>query len=277
MDDTLHRTVTRLTQLSIPRALAALALPIVLANTLLTAHQLVNTFWVGRLGAPAVAAVSVSFPVIFLLVSVGGGLSVAGSILIAQYAGARDSRSVNHVSAQTMLMVVAVSALFSALGYPLAGPLLHAMGIGADIFEESTRYLQVSFLGIVFMFAFETSQSILRGVGEVKIPLYVIAFSVVLNLILDPLFIFGLGPVPAGGVVGAAYATLVTQGLAAAVGLAVLLRNRYGVQLRRLDFVPDIPLIRRIFRLGLPASVEQSAVAERSAYRSMRKLLSQDT
>jgi len=78
-------------------------------------------------------------------------------------------------------------------------------------------------------------------------------------------------------VVGAAYATLVTQGLAAAVGLAVLLRNRYGVQLRRLDFVPDIPLMRRVFRLGLPASVEQSAVAERSAYRSMRKLLSQDT
>ena len=258
MDTVLDRNVTRLTQISIGKALFILSLPIVLSNVLHTSHQLVNAFWVGRLGASAVAAVSVSFPVVFLLVSFGGGLAVAGSILVAQYAGARNHASVNHVSAQTLLMVAAISAVLSAIGYLLVNHILRLMGIGADIFEDSARYMQVSFLGIVFMFTFSIFQSILRGVGEVKIPLYVSAFSVALNLSLDPLFIFGLGPVPPGGVVGAAYATLVSQGLAALVGFCILLGSRYGVRLRLRDFVPDVALAKRVFLLGLPASIEQS-------------------
>jgi len=132
------------------------------------------------------------------------------------------------------------------------------MGIGADIFENSAHYLRVSFTGIVFMFIFAMFQSILRGIGEVRVPLYVIAFSVILNLILDPFFIFGWGPVPPGGVVGAAYATLVTQGLAALVAFRILFGRHYGVRLRRRDFVPDMALVKRVFLLGLPTSIEQS-------------------
>lgn len=258
MDDTLHRNATRLIQLPICRALSTLSLPIVLSNVLFMSYQLVNTFWVGRLGEEAIAVVSVSFPVIGLLISLGDGLAVAGSTLVAQYAGARDPAMVKHVAGETVLIVVAVAAVSSAIGFVMVRPILDAMGIRPDILEESSRYMRVSFLGIVFMFAFGMFESILRGIGQVRVPLYVIAFSVVLNLILDPALIFGWGPIPAGGVVGAAYATLVTQGLAAAVGCWILFGRRHGVNLRLIDFVPDIPLIRRVFLLGVPASIEQS-------------------
>jgi MATE family, multidrug efflux pump len=258
MDSILDSKVTRLTQGAIGKALFALSIPIVLSNTLLTTHQMVNAFWLGRLGAAAMAAVSVSFPVIFVLVSLGGGLAVAASILVAQYAGARNPEAVNHVSAQSLLMVVTISALLSVIGYLSANLILRLMGVGPDIFEDSARYMRVSFMGIVFMFSIVTIQSILRGTGEVKIPLYLITFSVLLNLVLDPIFIFGWGPVPQTGVVGAAYATLITQGLPTLLALRVLAGGQYGVRLRRQDFVPDVALARRALLLGLPASVEQS-------------------
>jgi putative MATE family efflux protein len=261
MDAILHRNVTRLAQASMGRALFSLALPIVLSNTLVTSHQLINALWLGRLGAGAVAAVSISFPIVFLLAALGGGVVVASSILVSQYAGARAQAAVNHVSAQTLLVVLAVSFLLSAIGYISVHPLLRLMGVGSDIFADAARYMRVSILGIAFMFTFSMFQSIVLGTGETKVPLYVIAASVVLNLILDPLFIFGWGPIPRGGVVGAAYATLVTEGLAAIVGFRILFGSHYAVRLRFEDFLPNLVLVKRIFWLGLPASIEQSSGA----------------
>jgi putative MATE family efflux protein len=253
--------VTRLMQSSIGKALFKLSLPIVLSNTFYTSHQLINAFWVGRLGAGAIAAVSVSFPVVILLVSLAGGLTVAGSLLVAQYAGSRDHIAITHVSAQTLLTVLTISILLSAIGYAFVDQILYLMGVGADISKDAAQYMKVSFTGTVFMFSFALFQAILRAVGEVKIPMYVIASSVVLNLILDPLFIFGFWVVPPGGVVGAAYATLVTQGLAAFVGLRILFSSHHTVRLKIRDFVPDFVLVKRVFLLGLPASIEQSTGA----------------
>jgi len=261
MDGTVNQHVDRLAQLPIPKALGILSYPLVLSNTLFTSHQVVNTFWVGKLGATAIAAVSVSFPVIFLLVSLGGGLSLAASILVAQYAGARNSPMLTHVSAQALSLVLTVATLFSVTGWISAGSLLHLIGVGSDVLPAATVYLRVSLLGIVFMFAFEIFQSILRGMGEVKFPLYLITCSVALNLILDPLFIFGLGPLPASGVAGAAYATLCTQCLLAVVSLWILLRRRDGVCLRPADFVPSLPTMKRILVLGVPGCIEQAVDA----------------
>jgi Na+-driven multidrug efflux pump len=98
------------------RSLVTLAVPIAAANILQAAYQLIDAFWVGRLGGAAVAAVSVSTPVMFLTIALGAGLAIAGSTLIAQYFGARNQEMVNHVAAQTLLMVVIVSVVLGALG-----------------------------------------------------------------------------------------------------------------------------------------------------------------
>src|SRR6201991_1281061 len=99
----------------ISRALVTLAIPIILGNVLQTGYQLTDAFWVGRLGASAVAAISVSFPLTFLVIALGSGLAIAGATLTAQYMGAGRQDMVNHVAAQTMLMVALTSAVLGAI------------------------------------------------------------------------------------------------------------------------------------------------------------------
>jgi putative MATE family efflux protein len=241
--------------------LVTLAIPIVATNVLQSLYQLIDTFWVGRLGADAVAAVSLSFPITFLMISAGGGLSIAGAILVAQTFGAGDRRATDHAAGQTLLVVGVVSALLSVTGYVLSGPLVSFFRPTEAVNQMAVGYLRVTFLGLTAVFVYFVFQAILRGVGDVKTPLIVVGGTVVLNFFLDPLLILGWGPVPRLGVVGAAWATIGAQGLAGLVGLAILFSGRYGVHVQARDIAPDRALSERILRLGVPSSVEQSARA----------------
>src|ERR1700712_3918654 len=115
-----HRAMTtpnKLLEGPILKSLLTLAVPIALANVLQAAYQLIDAFWVGRLGGSAVAAVSVSTPVMFLSIGLGVGLAIAGSTLVAQYFGAGNQEMVDRVASQTLLMVVLVSVVLGGLGY----------------------------------------------------------------------------------------------------------------------------------------------------------------
>ena len=242
----------------ISRALITLAVPIILGNVLQTGYQLTDAFWVGRLGASAVAAVSVSLPVTFLVIALGSGLAMAGATLTAQYTGAGRQDMVNHVAAQTMIMVALTSIALGGIGYALSPRLLALLGVAPDVYEQALGFMRVSFIGIVFVFIYVMFQALMRGVGQTRIPLYIVTGTVVLNFLLDPLFIFGYGPFPALGVKGAALATLVTQALAAAAGMTIFLRGRHGIQLSWRAMKPDPQYIKRAFFLGFPGSVELS-------------------
>lgn len=243
---------------SIPQALLTLAVPIVLANILQAGYQLTDAFWVGRLGAAAVAAVSISMPVTFLVIAMGAGLSVAGATLTAQYIGAGRQDMVNHVAAQTLMMVTFTSILLAALGVFLSPYLLVLLGVAQDVYDGALGFMRVSFVGIIFVFIFAMFQSLMRGVGETKIPLYIVLGTVVLNFFLDPLFIFGYGSFEGLGVKGAAVATLATQSIAAILGVYVFLHGKHGIQLKWREFKPDFSYIKKAFFLGFPCSVELS-------------------
>ncbi len=125
------------TQPSVLKSLFTLAIPIIFAQILQSAYQFTDAFWVGRLGGTAVAAVSVSFPITFLMIALGAGFAVSGSTLIAQYVGAKNEKMVNHVAAQTFLMVVFVSIVLGALGFILTSPILKLMGVDAAVYESA--------------------------------------------------------------------------------------------------------------------------------------------
>lgn len=135
------------------------------------------------------------------------------------------------------------------------------MGVEPDVFANAKGFMQVTFIGMVFSFGFMMFQSVLRGVGQVKVPLYIVGGTVLLNFILDPLFIFGYGSFPALGVMGAALATLGTQSIATIIGFSILLGGKYGIHVKLSDFKPDFAFIKRSFLLGFPASIEMSARA----------------
>ncbi|PIR87928.1 MAG: MATE family efflux transporter [Candidatus Harrisonbacteria bacterium CG10_big_fil_rev_8_21_14_0_10_45_28] len=250
-----------LTEGPIFKSILVLAIPIIFSSLLQTTYNLTDTFWVGRLGAGAVAAVSLSFPVMFLIFAVGGGLAVAGTILVAQYKGKKDEFSVDHVTSQTFSMMFIVSILIGIIGYLISPSIISFIGADAIVNPMAIEYLRVSFLGVLFVFIYYVFESLMRGVGNAKTPVFIVSATVLLNLVLDPLFIFGWGPFPAMGVSGAALATVCTQALAAIVGVILLFSGRYGLRLKFKSLKPDFPLIRKMFFLGMPSSIEQSSRA----------------
>ncbi|MAJ68037.1 MAG: MATE family efflux transporter [Alteromonadaceae bacterium TMED7] len=245
----------------IHKALLSLAIPIVISQLLQSAYQLTDAFWVGRLGPAEVAAVSISMPVTFLVIAIGAGLAMAGATLAAQYMGAGRKDEVDKVSAQTLLMVMVVSTLLGTCGYWLSPHFLTLLKVEPEVYSNALSFMHVSFIGVIFVFTFNMFQALMRGIGEVRIPLLIVLGTVLLNLVLDPLFIFGYGSFPGLGVTGAALATLVTQALAAVIGIGILLKGRHGIHVRLRYFIPDYSYIRRAFFLGIPGSVDLSARA----------------
>jgi putative MATE family efflux protein len=240
------------------QSLLKLTLPIILLQLLQAAYQLIDAFWVGRLGGNAVAAVSVTTPFVFLSIAIGAGLAIAGSVLIAQYVGAGNQPMVDHVAGQTLLFVLLISICLGALGFVFAPQLLHLMKVSDAVYEGALGFMRFSFFGLVFNFQFIMFTAFMRGVGNPSVPIYVIVCSVVLNFALDPLFIFGWGPIKGSGVMGAAIATLSTQALATVISFVILFRGKRGIALKLRDFIPDFPYIKKAFFLGLPSSIEQS-------------------
>ena len=242
-------------------SLVSLAVPIIAANILQTAYQLIDTFWLGRLGANAVAAVSISFPILFLVLSLGSGLTLAGTVLVSQFKGADNQKMVNFNSSQTISLIFFISLFLSVLSYFAAAPLMRLIGAGPEVFDDSVSYFKVSAIGFVFLFMFFAFQSLMRGIGNVMLPVYIVLFTVCLNLVLDPLFIYGYGSIPGYGVAGAAVASIVTQAISAAIGIFILFKGKSGIEIHFNQMRPHLSTLKKIVNLGFPASVEQSTRA----------------
>ncbi len=248
-----------LTRGSVLKALLYLAAPITASNLLNTVYQLTDAFWVGRLGAEAVAAVAAGFPALFLVSSMGFGLAVAGRIKASHYWGAKRFKEVNRVATQTLIAMGAVSLLLAAVGILLAEPLIALLGVGPEVFTPATAYLKIFFVGTPFIFTYFALQALMHGVGDAKTPTYIVLATVLLNFALDPLFILGWGPVPAMGVAGAAMATVFTQLVAVCIAAFLLFSGKHSIRLQALT--PNHEQIKALFSLGLPASFEQAARA----------------
>src|SRR5262249_51527729 len=154
---------------------------IILGNVLQTGYQLTDAFWVGRLGAAAVAAVSVSFPVTFLVIALGSGLAMAGATLSAQYMGAGRQGLVDHVAAQTRLLVTLTSVVLGAIGYVLSPYLLELLGVASDVYVGALGFMRVSFVGIIFVFIYAMFQALMRGIGQTRLPLLIVLGTVLMN------------------------------------------------------------------------------------------------
>ena len=256
-----------LTEGGIGKPLFYLSLPIVVTNLLQTAYNLVDMFWLGQYSTTALAAISFAFPMVFLLFSLGLGISVAGSVLVAQNVGAGDERAAEYAASQTVLFSAVAAAIIGVVGYLVVEDLLRLFGAEPATIVAATAYMQVISLGLPLMFGFFVFISLMRGYGDTVTPMVVMFGSVVVNIVLDPFLIFGwtlvadapiVGTVsfPELGVVGAAYATIVARALAMVVGLAIMFRGTRGVQIRLSDMRPDAAYFRKMLAIGVPASVE---------------------
>jgi putative MATE family efflux protein len=266
------------------KPLVILSLPVVLSQMLQVGYNLADTFWVGRLGQEAVSALSYSWPLVFLMISVAGGFTVAGTVLVAQNKGAGNDDRVDYAAGQTIAFVAVVAAVFSVLGYVLTSSLVSLVGAtpGTVEYALSVEYTRTIFLGVVFMFGFFIFQALLPGWGDTRTPLYLMALGVALNVILDPFLILGFDQsvllsglgldglqswlyattgFEGFGVQGAAIATVFSRGVGAILGMYWLVSGKVGIHLSLSDFKLDPTMVKRIVSLGAPSSVEQSTRA----------------
>ncbi|MCD6105965.1 MAG: MATE family efflux transporter [Thermoplasmata archaeon] len=246
------------------RALFLLGWPIMVNTLIQTLYNVADTFWVGHIpetSRQALAAINTSWPVVFLMISLGTGFGIAGVAFISQARGAGDRDLMLRILSQLYSLVIIFSASVSALGYFLTPYLLLPLGLEPQVRDLADTYLRIIFQGIPFMFLTQLFSSTLRGVGETFIPMVVNGTSVAVNAVLDPFLIFGWGPFPEMGILGAALATVVTRMAAAGVALFLILRGVSDLKLVPRLMIPELSLFARILKVGLPSSFSNSLMA----------------
>ncbi|MFB6139148.1 MAG: MATE family efflux transporter [Halosimplex sp.] len=236
--------------------LFSLAWPLVAGNLLQTAYNLADMFWVGRVSAEAVAAVSLMFPTAWLFVSVAMGLTAATNAVVSRQVGAGEERRAEHTVAQSVLLALGVAGLLAAFGLAVRRPLVSLIGAEGAVFDAALAYIEFVFLAIPFTFLFFVFRSSLRAAGDTRTAMYLVAASAGLNIVIDPVFVLDWGPFLGLGAQGAAIATFISRGVAAAVGLYVLLDGGWGIRLRVADLTPDWGVIRRLVGVGYPATLD---------------------
>ncbi len=254
-----------LTEGTISHRLLVFALPILLGNVLQSLDGSVNAVWIGRfLGEAALTASSNANTVLFLLLGALFGASIAATILIGQYLGARRLYDAKRVVGTSASFSFVVSIAMGALGWVICRPLLIAMSTPPEALPFAIAYMRVIFVALPFLVLYIFATSVLRGAGDSKTPLYFLILNVVLDIALNPLLIFGLGPVPRLGIAGSALATLLAQGISLVLLIIHLYRRKdplclHGDELKLLRV--DWSIVATLITKGVPMALQMIVVS----------------
>ena len=239
-----------------------LALPLMASNFLQTLYNLTDTWFLGRLDAVSLSAPGVAMPLVWLVVVFSNGFSTAGITLMSQSKGKGSMEKVELYLGQLTLCMLVLSIVLGGAGVMASPAFLTWMGTPPELEGLANAYLRIIFSGMPFLFITVVLQAAYQAVGNGIIPLVVQGISVGLNVLLDPLFIFGLGPMEGMGVAGAAWATLLARSLAAVVSIGLLIHPIHGgPKLRWKTMRPRRSPIALLLRVGLPASMGHSLTA----------------
>jgi len=243
---------------SLIKKIGILSLPVMLSNLLQTVIPAVDIFMIGKLGPIAISAVGMGntlrlFVLITLLSVAGGAIS-----LMAQAKGSRDKKRMSFVTRQALVSGLIFSILIGLVGYflaPLFLPFMDQSGETSAI-ELGTDYLQILFLGTPFIVLNIIANKLMQGAGDMMTPLFLMIATVFLNIGFNYLFIFGYGVIPAYGVLGAAYGTILARGILVVVALWLFFSGRNVVQILAGSWKPNKQLIKDILAIGVPSGIQ---------------------
>ncbi len=252
---------------NIYKGLVILAIPLMLNNFLKTFHDVIDMIFVGRVpgeGTTSVAAIQLTFPVMFTFIALGIGLSVAGTALISQWLGSGMKEDAQRYASQLVLISAIGGVLLCAASFFGAPAIIRSMGVDpsasaadAYVFENSVRYLRIRAFELPVLFTFFSFMAIRQASGDTLTPVLVSGSAIVINIVLSPILITVLGL----GVPGAAYATLIAQGVVFPIGLYLLFFAKTGVVVNFAMMKPEAPVIAQLVKIALPASLGQAITA----------------
>lgn len=241
-----------LTSGSLLRGIFRLAGPMFLSAQLQNLQTLIDLFWVGRLGADAVAALSIGGTVLMLLFPFVMGMAVGTVAFVARYIGAGRPAEAADAARQSLLISFIVGLVTGFACIPFSRPLCLLLGATPAVADLGVQYLNISFAGAYTMFVLFTASSTIQGSGNSVIPMLAMVYANLINLVLDPLFIYGYGSFPALGMEGAALATVLSQGIAVLYLLFCLHRGKAGLSVHFNSLRVDWNTAWRILRTGMP-------------------------
>ncbi len=231
-------------------------------SALQTAYSFINAIWVGQfLGTEALAAVTDSFPVIFVLIAVGAGMTMGTGILISQHYGARDMAAVRRVVDSSTILILVLSLVLTAAGEIFTPQILRAMDTKPEVMPLAAGYMRIFLLSLPLVFGLFLTRSMLQGIGDSRTPLYFQAAGVLLSTLLDPILMFGWLGFPKLGLNGTAWATLVGQHRGAERPVWFLRRRRNPASPALAWKGMDWRTTWTIIRIGAPAAVQQSLIS----------------
>jgi putative MATE family efflux protein len=237
------------------KTIIQLGYPVALGSLAQTLYDLADAFWLGQLGKEALSAPTISFFLVFFIISIGLGFSIAGTSLVAQHIGAGQKEEANQSAGNLLFYLVLISLVLSGAGLLLDKPLLSLLQTPADAFKLTRSYYRIVVMGMPLAFPIFVYQAAMNGYGDTVSPLKISLFAAGVNVFLDPMLIFGWLGLPALGVEGAALATVSTRGLASVIGLYLFFSGKKGIHLRRRHLKPDKGISALLFKIGVPSAV----------------------
>ncbi|MEE9307773.1 MAG: MATE family efflux transporter, partial [Spirochaetia bacterium] len=237
--------------------LLRLSVPAIIAFTFHTTFNFVDRLFVSRLGAIELGALGMAFTVQSILITIGSGTGIGASSLIARFIGAGKKDKANNTAEHTLLIILGLSLFFTILGPFLTRPLFVLLGASEQMLPYILSYINIVLYGSFFQFFAMIGNGILRGEGNTVTPMQVMILGTLVNIALDPLLIFGVGPFPALGVQGAAIATVIGRAVSCILLTVSLFGTKNIVVLNMRAFRYQGSILRGIFAVGGPTIVGQ--------------------
>jgi len=244
----------KLTEGSVARHLVKMTVPMLLGITTMMAQSIIDAWFLGKVGDRALAAFSFGFPILMIITSVAIGLSAGTSSVVARAIGSNDHSRAKRLATDSLMLSFIVTATLAVIGILTIDPLFKTLGAPVNMIPMIRTFMTILYSGIPFLVVGMVGTSNMRATGDTLLPGKLMISGALLNVILDPIFIFGVGPVPAMGLNGAATAAIVARG-------AMFLGTVYFL-VHRLDMVsfnkPELDELKKSWRdilhVGLPAA-----------------------
>jgi putative MATE family efflux protein len=250
------------TEGNIAKQVIDFTLPIMLGNVLMSVYGIINMIWVGRLlGHEAVAAVSASLPIIMLMPAFLIGLGMATNVLIAQAFGRKDTAMLKKILSNSFFASILFCLLISIIALLFRRQLIEWVHAPLEIQDMALSYLTIMMASLVFQFFIMWMNGMLRGLGDATTVVKILIMLAAFNIVFVPLFIRGIGPLPPQGVAGAAWGTALAAVATSVIGYIYLLRFNPYINMRNWDYSLDWRIIREVFVIGVPASLQMIVVS----------------
>jgi putative MATE family efflux protein len=246
-----------LTQGPIVGKLISLAIPMVFAMLSMVVFNLVDTFFVSRLGTVELAAMGFTFPVVMFIVSMALGFGVATASVVSRAIGRGDYRQVRRLATDSIIISLFSVVIFAALGLFSMDWVFRLLGADNQTLPLVKEYMHIWYLGVVFVVVPMVGNNAIRACGDTLFPSLIMVLSTIVNIILDPLFIFGLWGFPRLELKGAAIATVIARGVSLILSLLVLHFKEKLIDFKRPSFQELLASVKQIFYIGIPSALSR--------------------